>query len=439
MQDSQIISKYADRFRSALADPVQFARDFLNFQPYDYQVNFLRDQSPRIAACCGRQVGKTTLAAIKALHFALSHQETLVIVVSKGLRQSIELFDKILDLIDVCLPAKKLQTYGSRTKVRFSSRSEIIALPCGRDGSTLRGLTVDLAIIDEANWVPPIVIESVIRPMLITRPNGRIIMISTPWMKDHPFYQALNNAKLGFNTYTWPTSMNPKVSKENLELERLSMGQYDFNREFNAIFLDDEFAYFPSSLVLKCTDYYKVDSEFERKECAGEFYVGIDFGKVVDHSAIIVLQKISANEIRLVYMKEFKLNTSYKEVIAWVRKLNETYHFKSGYLDKTGVGTALHEDIVAIAPRIAGLTLTSRTKLDLMEKLKLAMENSWIIIPRDRRLLTQITSQQCKPTGTGNLQFSHPNGANDDLLWALSLAFSAVTQISQLPIIRWAD
>jgi len=118
----------------SLRDPVTFARNFLNFEPFPYQEEFLRDESPLIAACCGRQVGKTTLAAIKALHYTLANQSVRTLIVSAGLRQSMILFDKIQRLAENSIPAKKLMTYQSRTKIRFANLSEIVALPCGRDG-----------------------------------------------------------------------------------------------------------------------------------------------------------------------------------------------------------------------------------------------------------------------------------------------------------------
>ena len=111
-------------------------------------------------------------------------------------------------------------------------------------------------------------------------------------------------------------------------------------------------------------------------------------------------------------------------MIASVRKLNDTYHFTGGCLDKTGVGEAPYEDISNFM-EIEGVTLTMPTKTDLMGNLKLTMEHHRIAIPRDKRLLTQITSQQCKQSDSGNLHFSHPPGTHDDLLWALALANNA--------------
>jgi phage FluMu gp28-like protein len=254
MENSERLKRYAQLYHKALDDPVEFARTFLHFQPYPYQEKFLRDNSTLIAACCGRQVGKTTLAAIVALHFALARNHVRILIVSAGLRQSIILFDKILDDTETAIPAKALLTYRTRTKVRFTNGSEIVALPCGRDGSTLRGFTADMVILDEANFIPSTVIQSVVRPTMITRPGARLIMISTPWMRDHPFYEALSKPELRFKTYNWPSAMNPTVTSEQLELERRTIGDFAFNREYNAVFMDDQFSFLPSELVLGCTD-----------------------------------------------------------------------------------------------------------------------------------------------------------------------------------------
>jgi hypothetical protein len=105
-----------------------------------------------------------------------------------------------------------------------------------------------------------------------------------------------------------------------------------------------------------------------------------------------------------------------------VRLLNEAYRFAAGYLDQTGVGEGPHEEIREFMPQMKGVTLTAPLKQDILGRLRLAMENHKLTIPRDNsRLLVQITSQQCEPTKSGTLKFNHPPGTHDDLLWALAL------------------
>ncbi len=70
-----------------------------------------------------------------------------------------------------------------------------------------------------------------------------------------------------------------------------------------------------------------------------------------------------------------------------------------------------------------GITLTAPVREDVLGRLKLAMEHGRLTLPRDgSRLLVQITSQQCEPTVSGTLKFSHPAGTHDDQLWAVALA-----------------
>jgi len=429
-EPNDLVDEYASLFLESLNDPVAFAENFLGFHPYPYQEEFLRDPSPLIVACCGRQVGKTTLTAVKALHFALGTRSVRILIVSAGLRQSMILFDKILEFIELAIPAKTLLRYRSRTKVQFLNGSEIVALPCGRDGSTLRGFTADMVILDECNFIPAIVIDSVIRPTMITRPDARLVMLSTPWMKDHPFYEALTKPELGFKAYVWPTSMNPQITKERLELERRTIGEQDFNREYNAFFQDDQFAYFPSTLVLTCTDDYQLNPDpMSDERLHGEFFVGIDFGKHADHTAIAIVERVSEKDIRLVYLKQFELNTPYAVIIAFVKRLHETYQFTSGSLDQTGVGEGPYEAIRAFMPSMKGVTLTAPVKEDILGKLRLQMEARKLTLPRDHTpLLTQITSQQAEPMTSGRLKFYHPTGTKDDQLWALALAIHATVE-----------
>ncbi|MHC1597377.1 MAG: terminase large subunit domain-containing protein, partial [Methermicoccaceae archaeon] len=62
--------------------------------PYPYQHAFLEDTSQHIIIKAGRQTGKSTAAAIKALHTALLPDRS-VLIVSPSLRQSTEIFRKV--------------------------------------------------------------------------------------------------------------------------------------------------------------------------------------------------------------------------------------------------------------------------------------------------------------------------------------------------------
>ena len=73
-----------------------------------------------------------------------------------------------------------------------------------------------------------------------------------------------------------------------------------------------------------------------------------------------------------------------------------------------------------------GVTLTAPVKEDILGRLKLAMEQDKLTLPRESSsLLVKISAQQCEPTISGALRFTHPLGKHDDQLWALALAVYA--------------
>ena len=102
------------------------------------------------------------------------------------------MFDKIVNFIEDARLVKKAVIYRSRTRVKFKNGSWIIALPCGRTGYSLRGLTANQIIMDEAAFMTSEVISEVVLPMISTT-NGTAILLSTPYDKEGMFYNAFTN------------------------------------------------------------------------------------------------------------------------------------------------------------------------------------------------------------------------------------------------------
>lgn len=79
--------------------PVDFAKRILGMKPFPYQAKLLEDASKRIVACMGRQTGKTTIIALKAIYFADTNEDITVLITSPSLRQSMIMFDRIATFV----------------------------------------------------------------------------------------------------------------------------------------------------------------------------------------------------------------------------------------------------------------------------------------------------------------------------------------------------
>src|SRR5262245_54684936 len=145
--------------------------------PDPWQRDLLLSDAPRILLNCSRGAGKSRTCSALALHTALFSPGSLVLLLSRALRQSMELLRYVKQgwrALDRPLPARKL----NETHIEFINGSRILSLP-GREDTIRSYQGVALLLIDEAARVPDRLYYSV-RPMLNVS-RGRLICLSTPF------------------------------------------------------------------------------------------------------------------------------------------------------------------------------------------------------------------------------------------------------------------
>jgi len=405
-------------------NPVDFARHLLRIEPFPYQTAILLDQSKRLVACMGRQSGKTTVIAIRAIHHAYTNPNVTVLITSPSMRQSMIMFDRISGFVYSSKVLKKEVVRSTRTIIQLKNRSRIIALPCSEH--LLRGYTAHVIICDEGAFMPEETITNIIFPMLSTA-DGYAIFLSTPWGREHFFYRAFTNPK--YSVYRVKSSECPLITKEFLEEQRHNMTEEAYKREFEAEFAEDVNCFFPQDLITRCIDpSLEFIPNIEAKIPDGEYYGGCDFGKLEDSSVIAILKR-EDELLKLVYLHEFPLNTPYINVIGHLAKANQKFRFRKLLVDQTGIGELVLEELREQGVQnVEGITFTAQSKESTLTWLKLLMEQKRLKMPYHRRLCQQLNEQQYAYNKAGYLTFSHPEGSHDDMLWALALATKATRQ-----------
>ena len=231
----------ATELRCAL-DPVAFAQERLNFEPDRWQADVLRSSALRVALNCSRQAGKSTTAAILALHRAIYVPRSLILLVSPSLRQSRELFGKVTDFLRV-LDTKPALDEDNALSLTLDTRSRVVSLP--GTAATVRGYSApDLVVEDEASYCPDELYRS-IRPMLAVS-GGRLMLLSTPFGRRGHFFAEWEDASAVWERVEVTADDCPRISKEFLEQERRSLGERWFRQEYYCEFvetLDQVFRY----------------------------------------------------------------------------------------------------------------------------------------------------------------------------------------------------
>lgn len=210
--------------------PVFFARS-LGIEPDPWQSDLLLASDKSIILNCSRQSGKSTITAILALHHALNVPGSLVLVLSPSLRQSGELFKKILGFYrDLGKPIPS--DIETTLTLQLRNKSRIISLP-GKE-QTVRGFSgVSLLIIDEAAQVADDLYYSV-RPMLAVS-QGRIILLSTPFGKRGFFFDEWSKSA-AWKKIKITADQCPRIPPAFLDEERVALGEWWFQQEYFCIF-----------------------------------------------------------------------------------------------------------------------------------------------------------------------------------------------------------
>ena len=338
------------------------------------------------------------------------------------------MFDKILTFTHSNPLLRRSITRKTRTIIQLTNNSTIIALPCSEH--LLRGYTAHLAICDEASFIPESIITEILFPMLSTT-NGTAIFLSTPWDKNHFFYKAFLNP--AYSTHKIPSTENPLIPQAFLAEMQQNMTTEAYKREYLAEFTEAAASYFPQELIRQCIEHAQRLSlepyiTLEQQIPKGEYYAGLDLGKLQDHSALAIIQR-EADTLKLVYTHEFPLETPYNEVIATTTRANQRFHLQKLLTDQTGIGEPILETLQTEGITAEGAKLTQDTKTEILTHLKLTMQQQRLAIPYNKRLCQQINDQQYAYTRNGKLAFNPAPNTHDDQLWALALAvYAARTQ-----------
>jgi hypothetical protein len=223
-------------------DPVLYAKNALGFQPDVWQNKVLRVTGKRMLLNCSRQWGKSTTASVLAVHRAMFHPDSLILLVSPSLRQSSELFRKVSGFMDR-LAEKPEKLEDNRLSLQLANGSRIVSLPSNE--ATVRGFSgASLIIEDESSRVDDLLYKTM-RPMLAVS-GGRLILMSTPFGKRGHFFEEWTNGGDSWERIEVKATDCSRIPKAFLEEEKASLGEWWFRQEYLCEFvetLDQVFSY----------------------------------------------------------------------------------------------------------------------------------------------------------------------------------------------------
>lgn len=247
-----------------------------NMELWPRQMEMLRDfEGPARThvVAAARQVGKTTLAAMLAVHNAAlrpdldavlpARRKRYVLIVAPGEDQAKEFVDVAAGLI-ADSPVLRSMAEVSASRIDFTladgRRSCIAAMPA--NAKTVRGRSASLVIFEEfAHFDTTAGPGSDQRLYLALRPSmrrfgdaARVVAISTPNGESGKFFELFRDARAGVLRSALATQLaawevDPSYGEEQREADRLELGEDGFAEEVGAEFVSGRGSFFDLSGV----------------------------------------------------------------------------------------------------------------------------------------------------------------------------------------------
>ena len=323
-----------------------------------------------------RGLGKSWTAGLAAIDMAMLYPKMVVGIAAPSFRQAKMIIEnKIMgDFVNrseiLRGEIKDVKNNNDHLKVILHNGSEIIAFPVGTDGSKIRGLRLQLVIIDEYAQMNKTIVDRVIKPMLAVKSGyevgktdysdsakNRMLFTSSAYFKFNHLYQTIADygkaiGKGSKEHFVYP--LNYRVGLETglfdqkfIDNERNTQTTIDFDMEYGAKFIDlSEDNWISPTDLEACSTMNKVQLDYDPKY---KYVMGLDVARVSgnDNTSIHVLKLVDNVDH---YIKEnvysYTMNgETFGVQTQRIREILNRYPVNRIYMDTTGLGVGLADEL----------------------------------------------------------------------------------------------
>lgn len=354
----------------------------------------------------GRRFGKTLLGLLIILYWALS-DKGVYWWISPNYPIGNIAWRKAKNLVSK-IPFKDINIVD-RT-ITLPNKSIIVFKSADRPNS-LRGEGLKGAVLDEVAFMEEEVWNQSIRPALVDK-NGKALFLTTPKGKNwiYRLYLEAQN-KEDWITFQKPTSDNPYIPKEEIELARKTTPFYIFQQEYLAQFIDNA-----TSIFRNINTEAK---ETNPKEHVGhDIYLGVDLAKQADFTVITAICKTCNEQLFIDRSNNLEYLFQEKRIEAHV----DRWKPKGIVVETNNIGIPFIEGLKRKGLSIIEFTTTAHSKPNLIEDLAIAIEMGQLKLLDNKLQLNELGAFGFTMNKLG-LRSYEATAGHDDIVMALALAY----------------
>ena len=381
----------------------------IGFNPFPAQERVINSKADEIVVVAGRRFGKTTLMAYRIL-IELTEPNKIVWLVAPNYELTLKTINQVL------IWARKLfgapgVTYRRRPYPELTTfHGSVLKGKSADNPVSLLGSEVDFLGVDEAARLDRIVYEQYLFPVTQDR-HAQTMFITTPTGKNWLYERWM---KAGDGAFRFESRERPTFTEGMWKAAKAKLPERIFNQEYRAMFVEGAASVFREDDI-----HIAIDEKVKPESIEGHDYVmGVDLARFQDYTVVTVADRWS-NQVKLI---ERWGETEYPFQKKKIKALAAQYNNAEVYMDSSGVGRPIYEDLFRDGVFIKDFSFAHQSKSALIEKLSIMLEQHQLTYPRNDVLIKELESFQVKMTESNRAVYSAPGGMHDDCVISLALA-----------------
>lgn len=394
--------------------------DTTAYRPHIGQQPFHRSTARFRVICAGRRWGKDRaciyeiLDLLPRLYVANEGKGLVPQVLVWEVAPTYPLTEQIWAEFKAFSPPGLFEAREGERMLRYLNGGAEVWMKTGAEPERLVGSGPDVIAITEAGLLVREAWETGLRPALSSPGRAGLALINgTPkglnWFRDM-YLRGQDPLDTEVESWNYPTSANPYIDPREIEQARRTLPDLVFRQEYLAEFLSDVGMAFRH--VEGC-----IQGELEGPKSGHRYVFGIDLAK---HKDFTVIMGADASTRRVVFFDRFSQ-------IDWavqrerIRKALTDYNGARAWIDSTGVGDPILEELTKAGLAVEGYHFTGASKRVLVDGLTVALEQEEIRYPKLEQLVSELKAFEYDMTRAGNLRTGAAAGYYDDCVIALAL------------------
>lgn len=388
-----------------------------NFQPRNYQLNLLREldngknralivwnrRSGKDKTCFNFMIKKAFEKIGTYFYFLPTYSQAKKVIWDNIDNDGFKMLDHIPQELIKSTNATEL-----KIELRNGSVIQLIAADefkkSGVGTNPIGVVFSEYSITDPEAW-------KFVSPILAVN-GGWAIFNFTPRGMNHA-WTLLQQVKDNPNWFTQILTVDDTkvLTPEALEEERRNNPQELIEQEYYCKFLEGAGSFFKRVSENKIEETDKVD-------LSRRYQMGVDLAKTMDYTVITVIDLHTFQVHKQERFNQIDWNLQKAKIEAMYLRYGKPLI----YMDSTGVGDPIYEDLLHKGIRVESYKFNEQSRRNLLVNLALLLEQDKIRIPDNQTLIDELLSFRYELTERGTTKITVPDGLHDDCVFSLALA-----------------